>query len=115
MIRDRIVVGLLDGDLSMKLQLDPELTSEKATAVARQNESARKQQDVVRVEQKPSSVEAMTYQKSGGIRPNSSHPIHQTPPRHPQKQCTKCGKTPSHAKQQLRLNVRNVEREGTIN
>ena len=41
----------------------------------------------------------MTYQKSGGIRPNSSHPIHQTPPRHPQKQCTRCGKTPSHAKQ----------------
>ena len=53
MIHDRIVVGLLDGALSMKLQLDPELTLEKATAVAQQNESVQKQQDVVRAEQKP--------------------------------------------------------------
>ena len=31
MIRDKIVVGLLDANLSMKLQMDPELTLEKAT------------------------------------------------------------------------------------
>ena len=110
MIRDRIVVGLLDAGLSMKLQLDPDLTLEKATAAARQNESVKKQQDVVRAEQKPSNVEAMTFQKPrvGGnyqkyTRPSTSHPTTTTqtpPPRHPQNQmCTRCGKIPYHAKQ----------------
>ena len=45
MVRDRIVVGLLDETLSMKLQLDSELTLEKAIA-ARQHESIRQQQEV---------------------------------------------------------------------
>ena len=110
-IYDRIVVGLLDAGLSMKLQLDPETTLEKATTAARQNESVKKQQDVVRAEQKPSSVETVTFQKPGTkggnyqkyTRPSSSHPTTPTqtpPPRHPQNQmCTRCGKTPSHAKQ----------------
>ena len=38
MIRDRIVVGLSSSSVSMKLQTDPELTLEKATALARQHE-----------------------------------------------------------------------------
>jgi len=48
MVRDRIVVGPLEETLSMKLQLDSELTLEKATAAARQHESVRQQQEVVR-------------------------------------------------------------------
>ena len=110
MIRDRIVVGLLDASLSMKLQLDSELTLEKATVAARQNESVKKQQDVVRGEQKPSSVEAVTlkrFGRKGGSHKNvsKSNISHspttaQTPPRHPQKQvCTRCGRTPFHVKQ----------------
>ena len=43
MIQDRIVVGLLDTALSEKLQLDPELTLEKAMTTARQREMVRKQ------------------------------------------------------------------------
>ena len=35
MIRNRIVVGLLDANLSMKLQMDPDLTLDKAVAMAR--------------------------------------------------------------------------------
>ena len=38
MIQDKIVVGLLDVNLSMKLQMDPELTLEKATTATRQSE-----------------------------------------------------------------------------
>ena len=38
MIQDKIVVGLLDINLSMKLQMDPELTLEKATTATRQSE-----------------------------------------------------------------------------
>ena len=41
MVQDRIVVGLLDATLSIKLQMDPELTLDKATAAARQSESVR--------------------------------------------------------------------------
>jgi len=43
MIRDRIVVGLMDANLSMKLQMDPELTLNKATTATRQTEAINKQ------------------------------------------------------------------------
>ena len=42
MIRDRIVVGLLDAKLSEKLQLDPELTLPKAVNQARLSEAVKK-------------------------------------------------------------------------
>ena len=47
-IRDRLVVSLLDTSLSEKMQLDPELTLDKAIALARQSEAMHKQQPVVR-------------------------------------------------------------------
>ena len=40
-IRDRIVVGLLDANVLMKLHTDPGLTLEKATTLARQHESGK--------------------------------------------------------------------------
>ena len=48
MIRDKLVVGLLDASLSEKMQLDAELTSDKAIALACQSEAVYKQQPVVR-------------------------------------------------------------------
>ena len=48
MIRDTIVVGLVDEQLSEKLQLDPNLTLKRAVDQARQKEAVRKQQAVVR-------------------------------------------------------------------
>ena len=48
MIRDRIVVGLRDAKLSESLQLDPELTLEKAVTKARQAEAVEQQQPLVR-------------------------------------------------------------------
>ena len=48
MIRDRIVVGLLDDALSGKLQLDSRLTLETAVTIARQSDEVHKQQTVVR-------------------------------------------------------------------
>ena len=47
-IRDRLVVGLLDASLSEKMQLDAELTLDKAIALAHQGEAVHKQQPVVR-------------------------------------------------------------------
>ena len=48
LIRDRIVVGLRDARIAEKLQLDAELTLEKAINQARQSESVKRQQSVVR-------------------------------------------------------------------
>ena len=46
--RDRIVVGLADQKLLEKLQLDADLTLEKATNSVGQSESVRSQQSIVR-------------------------------------------------------------------
>ena len=47
LIRDRIVVGLQNRELSEKLQLDPSLTLEKATNLARQRETVKQQQNIL--------------------------------------------------------------------
>ena len=50
LIRDRLVVSILDKQLSKKLQLDVDLTLEKAIIQARQKETIRKQQTVLRTD-----------------------------------------------------------------
>jgi hypothetical protein len=55
LIRDRIVVGLCDQQLSEKLQLDQELTLERAVNLARQSETVKQQQKFLR-----SNAEATT-------------------------------------------------------
>ena len=47
LVRDRIVVGLRNKQFSEKLQLDPDLTLEKAMAKAKQSEEVKKQQSVI--------------------------------------------------------------------
>ena len=44
LIRDRIVVGILDRVLSEKLQMDATLTLEKAVSLVQYSESVKKQQ-----------------------------------------------------------------------
>ena len=48
MIRDRIVVGILDCKLSEKLQLDPDLTLASAVTKVRQAEAVKLQQPLLR-------------------------------------------------------------------
>jgi hypothetical protein len=52
LIRDRIVVGIRDKMLSEKLQLEAELTLEKAMNLVRQRETVRKQQEFLKTEGK---------------------------------------------------------------
>ena len=70
----------------------------------------KKQQNVMRGEPKSSNVEGMTFKMPGinGVNykrvtkshSNQPNTATHTPPRHSQKQmCTRCGKTPFHAKQ----------------
>ncbi|KAG1937341.1 hypothetical protein F2P79_018210 [Pimephales promelas] len=49
MVRDRLVVGLRDKRLSEQLQLDPELTLEKAINRARQSGQVKKQQEMLKM------------------------------------------------------------------
>ena len=50
LIRDRLVVGILNEHLSEKLQLDVDLTLEKVIIQARQKETVRKQHTVLRTD-----------------------------------------------------------------
>ena len=64
MIRDRIVVGLRDANLSMKLQMVPDLSFEKAVILPRQSEAVQQQQGVVRGE--PDAIDSVHSRKKGG-------------------------------------------------
>ena len=59
MIRDRLIVGLRDAALSEKLQMDSDLSLQTVISTARQRESVRKQQSVVRGDSQP-NVDAVS-------------------------------------------------------
>ena len=56
MIRDRIVVGLRDSNLSLKLQLDEKLDLQKAITQVREAETIKQQQLTLRGAQKETTV-----------------------------------------------------------
>ena len=98
LIRDRLVVGIKDVKLSEKLQLDPELTLEKAITQSRQAETIKQQQPLLRggqinespiadIRGKPSSS-----QSSMGPCPVSQHKSYT-------QSCSWCGKSPRHDRQ----------------
>lgn len=49
-IRDRIVIGISDNDVSQKLQLEPDLSLERAIQIARQSEQIKQQNESLRSE-----------------------------------------------------------------
>ena len=109
MIRDRIVVGLHDAKLSLRLQMDEALTLEKAISTARQSESIKKQQAVVRGQDSATqSVEVIRSKKFAQkdiqrvinrpkVTKSGDIPINKTGKT---KSCTRCGRIPSHPKHQ---------------
>ena len=80
LIRDRIVIGILDKALSKRLQMDPELTLEKAARMVRQSESVGEQQRVLKG-QKDSELDVnwMTSKSKAAQQ------------RNPSSSCTRCG------------------------
>ena len=66
LIRDRLAVGILDKQLSAKLQVDVDLTLEKAIIQTRQKETVRKQQTVLKTDYEVK----VDYFKSKQKRPN---------------------------------------------
>ena len=115
MIRNRIVVGLLDDGLSEKMQLDPNLTLERAVSMARQSEAVHKQQGIVRGtslksgELESENMEAVNSRQGDKIKSATQKhipPGKTTAARQPtksqrtQNKCPRCGKTPWHNRQQ---------------
>ena len=98
MISDRIVVGIKDANLSVKMQLDPDLTLKKATDMARQSESVRKQQSLVRNDLCDSNVDAVKTktrnQRERQPMPRPKKPFNQ------QKGagCRRCGHRQNHSR-----------------
>ena len=97
LIRDRIVVGIRDTSLSERLQMDPELTLEKAKTLVRQREAVREQQQTLKSE-KPeatSLVDAVSYKQHQKNRKSSQQKNSQRPSTAEQpKKCIRCGKNP---------------------
>ena len=101
MIRDRIVVGLHDQKLSERLQLEADLTLEKAITMVHQSEGVRKQQSVIREDKSEiameSSINVVNRQKSVpqlGVRCPKGRKYQVETSQH--KFCTRCGKSPTH-------------------
>ena len=104
MIRDRIVVGIRDAVLAEKLQLDPELTLEKAVTRVRQAEAVKQQQPTIRGETKEALVGKINKPgKPHEAKPKPPGRYARKPVRKPKTgegdKCTRCGRTPSHDKQ----------------
>ena len=104
MIHDRIVVGIRDDSVAERLQIDHELTLDKAISIARQGETLKKQQPTVRMQQQQEvvSVEPVDVKRQPPTKKNFN-----SVPRSPRQsdakkthQCSRCGRSPPHPKTQ---------------
>ena len=116
MIRDRIVVGVKDDALSLKMQLNETLTLKRATDMARQSESVKREQAQLRSGfDEDTSVSALHTKRKQHDQRGKQHARNQpnrqrAPPRHSGNQhqavrqtqrstsgsCSSCGKDPAH-------------------
>ena len=105
MLRDRIVVGIRNAALSEKLQLDAELTLEKAVTYVRQSETVKQQQTVLRGGNtvKPDTVigavQGTMELGQGSRRQRSSQWTSRGPTQNQcgsSTVCSMCGKSPAH-------------------
>ena len=93
LVRDRIVVGLRDSELSEKLQLTSDLTLEAAVTRARQSESMKTQQKVVREEVNIDQLNSRPSRCNKRRKPSWT-----SKPPSPSQHCGRCGKAPPHSR-----------------
>ena len=108
MVRDRLVVGLRDLALSQRLQMDPDLTLEKAKTLSRQQEAVKEQQGLLHKSSPPpedSSIAFLSRGKGQVHRPAGRARAKTNDHRARFKgKCTRCGKGP-HSRQQCPANL----------
>ncbi|KAL1281458.1 hypothetical protein QQF64_000261 [Cirrhinus molitorella] len=110
LLRDRLVVGLRDSTLSERMQLDRDLTLEKAINMARQSEVIKKQQTDLRGEAIcGAEIDAVAAKTNRTAKQSSTkfktrnfpkHASTSTWNKNDKKPCQRCGKTPDHGKWQ---------------
>ena len=89
MIRDRIVAGIRDRAVAERLQMDSELTLEKAIQMTRESEMLKSQQSTVRAQQQEQSGTMVNYVESKHkLLPAKSNPHYKSDSR-----CGRCGRT----------------------
>ena len=101
MIRNRIVIGIRDKALSERLQLDTELTLDKAKCLVRQREAVQEHQGMLDVDtKKPESmVDSVKQQQKAWSHRSYSNPGRRDTQSRGKKQsggtekCTRCGRT----------------------
>ncbi|UYV67708.1 hypothetical protein LAZ67_5001667 [Cordylochernes scorpioides] len=113
MIRDRLVVGVKNFNLSEKLQLESELTLEKAIQIVRQSESVKNQQKEIRQDTEKRNVDVID--RKGGrngtnfqnTRMKGTKTYNSNFPKNPQgwssnekRKCLRCGYYQGHSKEQ---------------
>jgi hypothetical protein len=98
MIRDRLVVGIRDTALSQRLQVDPDLTLEKAKRQIRQKEAVSQQQHTLGRTGPQETTVSFVQGKKPASHPKNFQRRHHHPPQcsHPQGKlpstsCTRCG------------------------
>ena len=93
MIKDRIVVGIVDSSLSLKLQLDATLTLKKAIDAARQSEAVKREQAQMRNFLPKTSSPTVDFVKTKRL--PKSHPTKTNmaaKPRSINRKCNFCGR-----------------------
>ena len=66
MIRDRLVVGIRDGVLSERLQMEADLTLEKAKMMIRQRKTVHEQQSALKGATEPNNVATINNARTTG-------------------------------------------------
>ncbi|UYV71229.1 hypothetical protein LAZ67_8002294 [Cordylochernes scorpioides] len=113
MIRDRLVVGVKNLNLSEKLQLESELTLEKAIQIVRQSESVKNQQKEIRQDTEDRNVDVIDRKGSRNgtnvrkTRMKGTKTYNSNFPKNPQgcssyekRKCFRCGYYQGHSKEQ---------------
>ena len=100
MIRDRIVIGIQDAALSLKLQLMEKLTLDQALTKVREVEAIKSQQPLLRSDMKDTksgtTVNVSAVHKRGPGNKRSAH----KPLSNSKLVCFRCGRSPPHDRQQ---------------
>ena len=97
MIRDRIVVGIRDQSQSERLQMDADLTLEKAKTLVRQREAVHEQQVLLKAGQNEDKLidfirKKTAFRGKAPQRNRSQAPIRK--PEQKQSKCSRCGRGP---------------------
>ena len=111
MIRDRLVVGIRDSSLSERMQMEPDLTLERAKKMVRQREAVYEQQEILKGASDVKSLEEVQTTRGPQKGRGKKMPMAKPKPkvRHTTSQPKNCGRCGKGQHQQDQCPARDVE------